>query len=56
MSRVAAFACLAAEVAPTKIRSIDDVVSVGDSVEVLCLGRDARGNIKISRKALLANQ
>lgn len=48
--------CLRAEVSPTRIRSVEDALSVGEEVEVLCLGRDARGNIKVSRKALLAKQ
>lgn len=43
------------ELSQQRVRSVEDVVSLGDTFEVLCLGRDARGHIKISRKALLEN-
>lgn len=39
------------ELSQQRVRSVEDVVSLGDTFEVLCLGRDARGHIKISRKA-----
>lgn len=29
---------------------------MGQDVDVLCLGKDARGNVRLSRKALLARQ
>ena len=31
-------------------------VQVGQELEVLCLGKDAKGQVKLSRKALLARQ
>lgn len=37
-----------------QVRSVEEVVSEGNTVEVLVMGRDARGNVKLSRKALLA--
>ncbi len=39
---------------PPQVRSVEEVVSEGDTVEVLVTGRDARGNVKLSRRALLA--
>ncbi len=36
-----------------QIRSVEDVLSLGQSVEVLFLGRDPRGHVRLSRKALL---
>jgi len=36
-----------------RVSSVEDVVKVGDSVVVACVGRDARGLIKLSRKATL---
>lgn len=42
------------EIAPQRIRAVEDVVKVGDSVEVVFLGRDNRGMLKVSRKAALA--
>ncbi|MCQ2093309.1 MAG: hypothetical protein MJY85_11600, partial [Fibrobacter sp.] len=32
---------------------VEDVVHVGDEVEVLCLGVDPKGKVKLSMKALL---
>lgn len=31
-------------------------VQVGQDVDVLCLGKDQKGNVRLSRKALLARQ
>jgi polyribonucleotide nucleotidyltransferase len=42
------------EIAPHKIRAVEDVLEVGQEVEVLCLGRDAKGNVRVSRRAALA--
>eukprot|EP00887_Chlorella_sp_A99_P006254 scaffold3.g6254.t1 len=44
------------ELAATRVRAVEDVLAVGQSLEVLCIGRDARGNVKLSRKALLARR
>ncbi|KAK9811328.1 hypothetical protein WJX72_001896 [[Myrmecia] bisecta] len=41
------------EISHHKVQSVQDVLQVGQQLEVVCQGRDARGNIKISRKALL---
>lgn len=37
----------------TKVRDISEAVAVGDEFDVLCVGRDAKGNALLSRKALL---
>ena len=42
------------EVALQRVRSIEDALTVGQEVEVLCIGRDAKGQVKLSRKAVLA--
>lgn len=42
-----------AEVSKTFKGKVEDVPSMGDEVEVKCLGVDPQGNIKLSRKALL---
>ncbi len=47
---------MGAEMALTKVRSVEDAVSVGQVLDVVCTGRDTRGNIKISKKALLARE
>ena len=39
-----------------RIKSMQEEFSVGDSLEVLCIGHDGRGNAKFSRKRLLAAQ
>ena len=44
------------EIDTTRIRAVEDVLSVGQELEVLCMGRDAKGNVKLSRKALLARR
>jgi len=42
------------EIAPERIRAVEDVLQMGDSVKVVFLGRDNRGMLKVSRKAALA--
>jgi hypothetical protein len=37
-----------------QVRSVEDVLEVGQMVQVLCLGRDNRGFVKVSMKALEA--
>ena len=37
-----------------QVRSVEDVLSVGQEVEVLCRGRNARGHLDVSRKALMS--
>lgn len=44
------------EVSPQRLRSIQDALREGEQVEVLCLGRDAKGQVKVSRKAVLARE
>ena len=41
------------EISPERVRSIEEALQVGQELEVLCLGRDQKGHIKLSRKALL---
>jgi len=41
------------ELAPTKVDRVEDVLSMGDEVEVKCIGVDPQGKIKLSRKQLL---
>ena len=41
------------ELAHHRVASVEDVVSVGDSIKIVCLGRDARGLLRLSRKAAL---
>ena len=38
-----------------QVKSVEDVLAEGDVVNVMCIGRDARGHVKVSRRALLAN-
>ena len=38
-----------------QVKSVEDVLAEGDELSVVCLGRDARGHVKVSRRALLAN-
>lgn len=38
------------------MRSVEDELEEGEELEVMCQGRDARGHVKVSRKALLAPQ
>ena len=42
------------ELADHRVDKVEDVVHVGDEVEVLCLGVDPKGKVKLSMKALLA--
>ncbi len=42
------------ELAPQKVDKVEDVLSMGDEVEVKCIGVDPQGKIKLSRKALIA--
>ena len=41
------------ELAPQKVDRVEDVLSMGDEVEVKCIGVDPQGKIKLSRKVLL---
>ncbi|EFN54220.1 hypothetical protein CHLNCDRAFT_36088 [Chlorella variabilis] len=43
------------EVSAQRVRSIDDVLQIGQQVEVMCVGRDPKGQVKLSRKAVLAH-
>ncbi len=42
------------ELAIGRVEKVEDVVSMGDELEVKCIGVDPQGKIKLSRKALLA--
>ncbi|KAL4429595.1 hypothetical protein ABPG77_008644 [Micractinium sp. CCAP 211/92] len=44
------------EVSPQRLRSIEDALREGQQVEVLCLGKDGRGQLRVSRKAVLARE
>lgn len=35
------------------MRSVEDELAVGQTIEVMCLGQDARGHVRLSRKAVL---
>lgn len=39
-----------------QIRSVDDVLSLGQSLEVAFLGKDAQGRLRLSRKACLTQR
>ena len=41
------------ELAVGRVEKVEDVVSMGDELEVKCIGVDPQGKIKLSRKALL---
>jgi polyribonucleotide nucleotidyltransferase len=41
------------ELAPSKVDRVEDVLQMGDEVEVKCIGVDPQGKIKLSRKQLL---
>ncbi|CAD7698524.1 unnamed protein product [Ostreobium quekettii] len=41
------------ELSHSRIRAVEDVVHEGQEFKVQCLGRDHKGNVKLSRKALL---
>ena len=36
-----------------QVKSVEDVLAEGDELDVMCLGRDSRGHVKVSRRALL---
>ena len=40
--------------AARQIRAVEDVLQVGQEVDVVCTGRDAKGHLMVSRKALLS--
>ncbi|HEX2582141.1 MAG TPA: polyribonucleotide nucleotidyltransferase [Dongiaceae bacterium] len=40
------------ELAPHRVKQVDDVVKVGDMVKVKCIGVDDRGKVKLSMKAV----
>lgn len=39
-----------------QIRSVDDVLTLGQSLEVAFLGKDAQGRLRLSRKACLTQR
>ncbi|KAL2612867.1 hypothetical protein R1flu_024559 [Riccia fluitans] len=41
------------EISHNKIQSIGDVLMLGQQLKVICIGRDIRGNMKLSRKAAM---
>ncbi|CAI7789767.1 unnamed protein product [Closterium sp. NIES-53] len=41
------------EIEHYRVSRVEDVLKVGDTVTVSCISRDARGNVKLSRKALI---
>jgi polyribonucleotide nucleotidyltransferase len=41
------------ELAPNRVEKVEDILSMGDEVDVKCIGVDPQGKIKLSRKALL---
>jgi polyribonucleotide nucleotidyltransferase len=40
------------ELAPHRVKEVEDVVKVGDTVKVKCIGIDDRGKVKLSMKAV----
>ena len=36
-----------------QVKSVEDILAEGDVVNVMCIGRDPRGHVKVSRRALL---
>ena len=36
-----------------QVKSVEDILAEGDELDVMCLGRDSRGHVKVSRRALL---
>lgn len=36
-----------------QVKSVEGVLAEGDELDVMCLGRDGRGHVKVSRRALL---
>ncbi len=41
------------ELAPQRVEKVEDILSMGDELDVKCIGVDPQGKIKLSRKALL---
>ena len=41
------------ELADFRVNKVEDVVKVGDSIWVKCIGVDDRGKVKLSRKAAM---
>ena len=39
--------------AALQVKSVEDVLAEGDELDVMCLGRDSRGHVKVFRRALL---
>ena len=44
------------EMSDHRVEKVEDVLNLGDEVEVKCIGIDPRGKIKLSMKALLPGQ
>ena len=40
------------EISDQRVEKVEDVLNLGDEVEVKCIGIDPRGKIKLSMKAL----
>ena len=43
------------ELANSRVKNVKDIVKVGDTIKVKCLGVDERGKVRLSRKAVLAD-
>ena len=43
------------ELANSRVKNVKDIVKVGDTINVKCLGVDERGKVRLSRKAVLAD-
>mmetsp|Transcript_967 Transcript_967/g.2241 ORF Transcript_967/g.2241 Transcript_967/m.2241 type:complete len:94 (+) Transcript_967:60-341(+) len=41
------------ELCNERVANMSDKLSVGEEMEVICIGKDVKGNAKLSRKALL---
>ena len=44
------------ELADFRVNKVEDVVKVGDSIWVKCIGVDDRGKVKLSRKAAVKDR
>ena len=44
------------ELADFRVKSVEDVVKVGDMVWVKCIGIDDKGRVKLSRKAAMKDR
>ncbi|KAG6546742.1 hypothetical protein Mapa_011931 [Marchantia paleacea] len=44
------------EISHNKVASIGDVLMLGQQLKVVCIGRDMRGNLKLSRKAAMSSE